>query len=451
MPGHVRPLKDRDGRIKKRGDNSTIWQARWRPPGDTTDAQRIEKVFRTKREAERWMSTMEADALRGAYLDPRSGQVQFSKVADEWKETWSRLAPKTRVGYTSILNKHVLPEFGSKRVAAIQPEHVQAFHNGLASRLKPNTVRRVMDVLRGVLALAVKRRYIASNPASTEAVELAPRNRTIEITPLTHEQVSQLVQALPEHWRLPVLLDAYTGLRAGELWALKRSSVTAGAAELSITHALKEVTREQSAGIPADQRLTDSLLIGPTKTRQTRKVSVPAFLRAELAQHLLAQPPNPHDLVFTTPQGTPVRHNQFAKRVFIPAARAALPDLTTAAEARAQKERADHDLPPLTASQLKNTSPIRFHDLRHTCATWLIAAGAHPLQIKLRLGHESIRTTMDTYGHLFPSAEPELAALLDQARNATAASPDPTAPESRGNLGETLQIASSAASPESGH
>lgn len=49
------------------------------------------------------------------------------------------------------------------------------------------------------------------------------------------------------------------------------------------------------------------------------------------------------------------------------------------------------------------------------CAAWLIAAGAHPLQIKLRLGHKEIRTTMDTYGHLFPSAEPELADLLDAA------------------------------------
>lgn len=56
---------------------------------------------------------------------------------------------------------------------------------------------------------------------------------------------------------------------------------------------------------------------------------------------------------------------------------------------------------------------LRFHDLRHTCAAWLIDAGAHPLQIKLRLGHKEIRTTMDTYGHLFPSAEPELADLLD--------------------------------------
>ena len=68
------------------------------PPGETTDAQRIEKVFRTKQDAERWLFTMEADGLRGAYLDLRSGQVQFNAVVEEWKETWGRFDPPRRRG-----------------------------------------------------------------------------------------------------------------------------------------------------------------------------------------------------------------------------------------------------------------------------------------------------------------------------------------------------------------
>ena len=405
MAGHIRKLKDEDKKERRRKDGSFIWQVRWRPPGDPSDTRRIEKVFRTKRDALDWISAMDTDSLRGTFINPRQGEQLFSKVADEYRETWSRLAPKTRVGYTSILNRHVLPEFGSKKVAAIQAHHVQAFHNRLAATRKPNTVRRIMDVLRGVLALAVRRRYIASNPASTDNVELAHRSRSIDIQPLTHEQVEQLVQALPEHWRLPVLLAAYTGLRAGELWALRRESIHEG--ELSITHALKEVTTEQAQDIPEDQRLTDSLIIGPTKTYAKRKVSLPEFIRADLAQHVLQAAPNQHGLVFTTPNGSPVRHNLFYKRVFAPAAKSTRP-----------------------------ANPPRFHDLRHTCAAWLIAAGAPSLHIKLRLGHQSIQTTLDTYGHLFPSAEPELAGLLDGARTAgldAAAAP-------RGNFGETLQI-----------
>lgn len=404
MPGYI---KNRG----KRRDGSTKWQARWRPPGDPSDKGRIEKLFRNKRDAERWISTMDTDSLRGTYIDPRSGEQPFTRVVEEYRETWGRLAPKTRVGYTSILNRHVLPEFGSKKVAAIQAHHVQAFHNKLAATHAPNTVRRIMDVLRGVLALAVKRRYIASNPASTDNVELAPKQRRQhDIAPLTHEQVEQLVQALPEHWRLPVLLDAYTGLRAGELWALRRESYDSQRGELAVTHALKEVTTQAATDTPDTQRLTDSLIIGPTKTFASRKVSVPEFLRAAIAEHVLRTPPNPADpnpLLFTTPSGTPVRHNLWYKRTFTAAAKSTRP-----------------------------ANPPRFHDLRHTCAAWLIDAGAHPLQIKLRLGHESIRTTMDTYGHLFPSAEPELAALLDQARSAAA----PASPAPRGTPGVPAQI-----------
>jgi integrase len=412
MPGYI---KNRG----KRADGTTRWQARWRPPGQPSDAKRIEKVFRTKRDATRWLSTMDADAHRGSYLDPRRGQVPFTQVATEWQATWGRLAPKTRAGYTSILNHHVLPAFGKTPVARITAEEVQAFHNRLAATRAPNTVRRIMDVLRGVLALAVKRRYIASNPADTQAVELARKARTTTIHPLTHAELNHLVQALPAHWRLPVLLDAYTGLRAGELWALRRPSVqTTGNPELSITHALKEVTTQHTEHLPQEQRLTDSLIIGPTKTHQTRKVSLPPFLARDLAAHLLQAPPNPRGLVFTTPTGTPVRQNLFYKRVFVPAARQALPQLTSQAELALRARHARLGKPAPTAKQLNAVSPIRFHDLRHTCAAWLIAAGAHPLQIKLRLGHESIRTTMDTYGHLFPSAEPELAALLETGRQA---------------------------------
>ena len=311
-----------------------------------------------------------------------------------------------------ILNRHVLPEFGSKKVAAIQAHHVQAFHNKLAATHAPNTVRRIMDVLRGVLALAVKRRYIASNPASTDNVELAPKQRRQhDIAPLTHEQVEQLVQALPEHWRLPVLLDAYTGLRAGELWALLDESYDSQRGELAVTHALKEVTTQAATDTPDTQRLTDSLIIGPTKTFASRKVSVPEFLRAAIAEHVLRTPPNPADpnpLLFTTPSGH---------------ARQTQPLVQAHLHRRRQEHQARE---PARASTTSGTLAPRGSS----------TAGAHPLQIKLRLGHESIRTTMDTYGHLFPSAEPELAALLDQARSAAA----PASPAPRGTPGVSPEL-----------
>jgi integrase len=169
--------------------------------------------------------------------------------------------------------------------------------------------------------------------------------------------------------------------------ALRRRDVDALRGEITVDEAIKEVTTKAAESVPANLRLTPSLIVGPTKTYAKRKVSVPVFLREALAAHLARPLPggnSPDSSIFTTPTGEPVRHNLFYKREFAPVVASALPDRS-----------------------------LRFHDLRHTCAAWLIAAGAHPLQIKLRLGHKEIRTTMDTYGHLFPSAEPELADLLD--------------------------------------
>jgi integrase len=129
------------------------------------------------------------------------------------------------------------------------------------------------------------------------------------------------------------------------------------------------------------------LITGPTKTHAERTVRLPRFLRDELAAYLASRPRDRDAFVFAAPKGGPLRHNNFYQRLFCPAlARAGLPD------------------------------QVRFHDLRHTCASLLIAQGAHPKAIQAHLGHSSIQVTMDRYGHLFPDALEHLADRLDAAR-----------------------------------
>lgn len=377
MAGHIKK--------RKRADGAARYQARI--PSPANRRKDIVETFERKRDADRWLSTTAAAINRGQFIDPRRGETRFSTVADEWRETWADLAPKTQVGYASILSRHVLPAFGAARVAAVAPKDVQDFANRLATFHASNTVRRVMDVLRNVFRVALERRYIGANPCSGVRLARKVEGRSLEINPLTHGEVRALVGGLPQHWHLPVLLDVYTGLRAGELWALRRRDVDALRGELSVNEAIKEVTTAVAVKLPQGQRLTDSLITGPTKTYANRRISIPAFLRELLAEHVARPLPGgagPEAFVFTTPTGEAVRHNLFYKRVFKPTVAATFPGRA-----------------------------LRFHDLRHTCAAWLIEAGAHPLQIKLRLGHKEIRTTMDTYGHLFPSAEPELAELLE--------------------------------------
>jgi integrase len=126
----------------------------------------------------------------------------------------------------------------------------------------------------------------------------------------------------------------------------------------------------------SDQRKLDRravLHFGPTKTHQARTVTLPRFLRTMLNRHLQGVPADPGALVFTAPGGGPLRLTNFRRRVWVPALRAA-----------------------------KLSERVRIHDLRHKCASLLIAQGEHPKAIQEQLGHSSIQVTIDRYGHLFP-------------------------------------------------
>lgn len=133
-----------------------------------------------------------------------------------------------------------------------------------------------------------------------------------------------------------------------------------------------------------------------------------------LTEHVESMPTSPDALLFLSPggggarqagNGGPIRHSLFVRRVFKPA---------IIGDKKKERE------PSLPAHKHN----LRFHDLRHTCASLLVAAGAHPKLIQARLGHASITTTLDRYGHLFPSVEEALADALDVTFN-NASAPTP--------------------------
>ncbi|HSF86639.1 MAG TPA: site-specific integrase, partial [Acidimicrobiia bacterium] len=131
---------------------------------------------------------------------------------------------------------------------------------------------------------------------------------------------------------------------------------------------------------------------------RSRIVGIPGFLRNLLEDHLTRYvPDDPEALGFTSPQGAPLRHSNFRRQVWYTAVeRAELPE------------------------------GLRIHDLRHTCASLLIAADANPKAVQAHLGHSSIAVTMDRYTHLFPSDIEALVGRLEdiRARN-LAAQPRP--------------------------
>lgn len=361
--------------IRKDPRGSGRWQVIYR---DANGRQRTKGGFERKREAERWATATQADIQRGEFVDPARGRVRLGDFAARWLAEQHQLKEKTRRDYAQIIEGRLIPDLGRTPVGRLDHERVQDYVNELTTRYAPGTVRKTVAVLKRMLGAAVRQGYVRANPA--DGVSL-PRPRQREMLFLNAEQVEALAAAVPNQFSTLVRFAAWTGLRAGELCALRvRDFVDEDLSAVRVTRSLADVAGR--------------LVEGETKTGRNRVVGVPSALRDDLRAHLIRLYPTGHDaeaIVFPGERGGHLRHANFYRRHFRPAVAAALPD---------------------------SLADLRFHDLRHTAAALMISLGAHPKEIADRLGHSTISVTMDTYGHIFPDRQEALTASLDAALRA---------------------------------
>lgn len=251
----------------------------------------------------------------------------------------------------------------------IEPKHVRAWVAELsACGLAASTVKATYRTFAQIMRTAEVDGLILRSPCI--GIELPAETSREEMHFLGPQDVAALADAITPRFRAAIYTAAYTGLRAGELWALHLERVNLLKRSLSVVESLSEVRGE--------------LVTGPTKTRGRRAVSLPAFLANMIGEHVSRYPAR-DGYVFSAAEGGPVHHRNFMGRHFYPATRlAGLPD------------------------------GLRFHDLRHTCAAILIGQGWNAKQIQERLGHASIRTTLDRYGHLFDGHDAELLERLNR-------------------------------------
>jgi integrase len=327
------------------------------------------------------------------------------------------LEPKTRLGYLQILAAHLLPEFGTRKVSTITTQRVQTYVKQLQDEgLAAGTVRNIFATLRTSLNAGVRLRMIAVNPCTGVKVP-RPRQTSDKMLFLTPEEINALADAIShpviqsgphegerkrpgkqdKQARVLVLTAAYTGMRAGELLALRRKDINVLSGRIHVARALKEICGKETESWPDDQK---GMVFGPTKNHLNRSIAIPRFLTEILNAHMtssaLSSGAGPDALIFPDVNGEPLRHHNFYRRQFKPAVLRALPP---------------------------EKHGLRFHDLRHTAASMLIAAGVHAKAIQERLGHSSITVTMDRYGHLMESAHKGLTDALEAAY--TSASTEP--------------------------
>jgi integrase len=372
----------------KRGARCTKncpWQARIPDPTRPGTTHKVERTFRTKREAEAWEHAQHADKQRGEWVDPRKAERRFSEVVVAWQQAWpNRLSNGTQALYTGILTTHINPTFADVPIGRIDRGAVQRFVNELtAAGLASGTVRNAYACLRNALNTAVRYGWIRSNPCTN--IDL-PRAARGEMLFLTADEVRRVAEAIDKHYRVLIYTAAYTGLRAGELLALRRCDVDLLRGVVHVRRALKDIN-----GV---------LEFGDVKTAGSRRtVTLPASIRALLTEHLssdLSGGNGPEALVFPSKTGKPIRHRLFVRRHFRPTVAGWTDDAGV-----------EHP------GVLPDKAGLRFHDLRHTAASLAIHAGAHPLLVSKMLGHSNVEITLNRYAHLFPDVAEALAEKLD--------------------------------------
>jgi integrase len=361
--GSPTKLAEPDSSPKRpRGEGS-----RWRAWYIDKDGRECTKRFPTKQPAEAWIDQQVSDLTTGSWIAPERSAETFGTVADEWLATKTARKPKTLAGYESLLETVILPRWRDVPLADMKHGELQQWITDLSTNgstrknggLSPSRVRQAHQVIHGVLKYAIRTERLSKNVAGD--IEL-PKKASASRRYLTHKQLQQLARETGRFESLTLVLG-YCGLRFGEAIALRGNDIQG-----KTIHVHRSVTAVRGKG----------QVEGDTKTHETRHVPVPT-----LVWEKIDLPADPSALVFPGKGG-----------------------YLTNGEYRWAFDAA--------ATRIGVTGLVP-HELRHTCASLAISAGANVKAVQTLLGHASAVMTLDLYGHLLSDDLTKVAKGLDRA------------------------------------
>jgi integrase len=366
------------GNISRRGKHS--WRIKFDVPSGTTGKRetRYVTVRGSRAQAQAEAARIITSAASGTYVDPSKETVQF---VERWLRDWANAntSNKTFTRYEQLLHKHLCARVGSIPIQTLRASHLQAIYTAIAKEgLADQTRLHLHRVTHRMLGHAQQWGVVASNAA---AVVDAPRVKPREIEVLTPKQVQTVLEKLrgrPLHTIASVL--SATGLRRGELLALRWQDIDLDGSALRVCEALEETKRG------------GRIFKAPKTKHGKRIVTLPPSTVALLRDLRRAQ------------------QEQYLMRGKgkLPADALVFPDWDGSA-------RSPHTLTQqwrkaMKAARLK----ITLHSLRHTHASTLIASGLDVLTISRRLGHATPVLTLSVYGHLFKTDD-RAAAIMEAA------------------------------------
>jgi len=379
------------GNITRRGKSS--WRLKFDLGTDPVTGKRVTQyatVRGTKKEAEAELNKRLHQVEEGSFVEKSIATV--TEYARHWLASIApaKAAPKTLERYGEIVEKHIVPQIGKVPLQKLDGPRIDAFYahlreNGRADGkggLSAQTVQHIHRLLSQIMSSAVKARKLRQSPM--EAVQTTPKVRREEIQVLDDAELAALLRNMKgRSIYMPVLMAASTGMRRGEVLALRWKDINLDRAMLQVA----QVAEETRAGVTVKE---------PKTERSRRTIALPARLveelrkhKKELAEHRLklGLGKDEKDLAFPTWDGRMRTPRPFSKEF----ARAA------------------------DAAELGH---VTFHGLRHTHITHLLRSGVPVHVVSARAGHANPSVTLNIYAHMLPGQQEGAAAIVDSALNA---------------------------------
>lgn len=357
-------IEVRTGKDGVKSYRASVWSNR--------DHKRIRKTFSSPAEAKAWRADALSALSKGSLRAPKATTVkqaweawyEGAKAGNVRNRSGDPYKPSAIRSYEKSMRLRVLPEFGANRLSDVRRIDVQDFVDGLlADGLDPSTINTTLHPLRAIFRRALTRGDLAVNPTSGLDLPAARGRRERFASPAEAEA---LIIAAPEGDRATWATAFYAGLRQGELRALRVGDVNLAA---GVIHVERGWDRAEGA-------------IELKSHAGRRRVPIVAVLRDHLIDHLARSGRQGAELIFGNTPESPFAANRLQR----------------------------HADEAWGGARLDRITP---HELRHSYAAMMIAAGVNAKALSTFMGHASITVTLDTYGHLMPGSEAEAAGLVE--------------------------------------
>jgi integrase len=346
--------------------------------GKDSNGKRIQKKkrgFKTKKDAKAALAEAETQLNNGTYISPSN--MTYGEYLEVWfKSKKNNINIQTEKVYDFYLSKFILPGLGKVKLNDLKFMQIQSYINELGEDdLSSETIRKIHSIVHSSLETAIDMELLVKNPSNKI---ILPKRESLELKVWNEQEISSFLNiAKRDRYFIVYHLGLSTGMRRGEILGLRWKDIDLDKRELQVKQTL---SKDGKMFLPKPKTKASRRIINlPEKTIQSLKK---LKRRAENEKKLAGGSYTDYDLVVCTQLGTPLNPSNL-RRSFNRLIKSA-------------------DVPS-----------IRFHDLRHTHSTMLISKGVNIKVVSERLGHSSIRVTLDVYSHVLPTMQDEAVRQID--------------------------------------